>query len=150
MRWKHKEGGKASLENGKNNGHLEPHADSRIHQLTYLRNRGELAEGWYDPETLQKATQNTQAAEVADDNYRPEPSATARREMHGKHKEASPRHDRNTKEDDSDSDDSIGPALPGQEGRSRGRVGPSIPNMQDLELKRGMPMSHFCGYGQTD
>jgi hypothetical protein len=41
--------------------------------------------------------------------------------------------------EDSDSDDSIGPTLPGQEGtRERGgRMGPSIPNMQDLELKRG-------------
>jgi hypothetical protein len=41
--------------------------------------------------------------------------------------------------EESDSDDSIGPTLPGQEGaRGRGgRMGPSIPNMQDLELKRG-------------
>jgi len=37
----------------------------------------------------------------------------------------------------SDSDDSVGPALPGQEGRSkRSKFGPSIPNMQDLELRR--------------
>jgi len=45
---------------------------------------------------------------------------------------------KNTPEDeDSDSDDSIGPALPGQESRSRGqRAGPSLPNLQDLELKR--------------
>lgn len=143
MRLKHKEGGRASSENGKNYGHLVLHADPRIHQLTYLRNRGELAEGWYDPETLQKATQNTQAAEVADDNYRPESRTTARREVGGKHKEASPRYDRNTKQHDSDSDDSIGPSLPGQEGRSKGRMGPSIPNMQDLELKRGIPISYF-------
>jgi hypothetical protein len=41
--------------------------------------------------------------------------------------------------DDSDSDDSIGPALPGQDSRSRSnRMGPSIPSMQDLELKREM------------
>lgn len=41
-------------------------------------------------------------------------------------------------EDGSNSDDSIGPELPGQENRSRGRrTGPSIPNLQDLELKRG-------------
>lgn len=38
----------------------------------------------------------------------------------------------------SDSDESIGPTLPGQDARSRGsRMGPSIPGMQDLELKRG-------------
>jgi hypothetical protein len=42
-------------------------------------------------------------------------------------------------EDDTDTDDSIGPTLPGQENRSKGkRTGPSIPNMQDLELRRGI------------
>jgi hypothetical protein len=51
--------------------------------------------------------------------------------------------------EESDSDDSIGPTLPGQEGaRGRGgRMGPSIPNMQDLELKRGkidsIPLCHL-------
>jgi len=40
--------------------------------------------------------------------------------------------------EESDSDDDIGPTLPGQEGRSRsGRMGPSIPKMEDLELKKG-------------
>jgi len=43
--------------------------------------------------------------------------------------------------DASDSDDSIGPTLPGQESRSSGRMGPSIPSMQDLELKRGISSS---------
>ncbi|CAG8955987.1 hypothetical protein HYFRA_00008843 [Hymenoscyphus fraxineus] len=102
-------------------------------------NRGELAEGWYDPETLQKATRSTQAAEVTDDNHRPEPSTTVSRETDERHRNPPPGHDRNTKDDSgSESDDSIGPALPGQEGRSRGRMGPSIPNIQDLELKREM------------
>lgn len=46
--------------------------------------------------------------------------------------------ERQTEEQDSDSDDSVGPTLPGQESRSRGsRMGPSIPNMQDLEFKKG-------------
>jgi hypothetical protein len=40
--------------------------------------------------------------------------------------------------EEGDSDDSIGPALPGQGGRRIGRMGPSIPSMQDLELRRGM------------
>lgn len=40
--------------------------------------------------------------------------------------------------DESESDDDIGPTLPGQESRSRsGRMGPSIPRMEDLELKNG-------------
>ena len=45
--------------------------------------------------------------------------------------------------DDSDSDDSIGPALPGQEGRGK-RMGPSVPNMQDLELRKGKPNSNLA------
>jgi hypothetical protein len=45
----------------------------------------------------------------------------------------------NVDQDSDGSDDSVGPALPGQESRSRRhRMGPSIPNMQDLELKREM------------
>jgi hypothetical protein len=50
--------------------------------------------------------------------------------------------------EESDSDDSIGPTLPGQEGaRGRGgRMGPSIPNMQDLELKRGKIDSALLRY----
>jgi len=40
----------------------------------------------------------------------------------------------------SDSDDDIGPSLPGQERSRAGRMGPSIPGMQDLELKRGMDL----------
>lgn len=40
--------------------------------------------------------------------------------------------------EESDSDDSFGPTLPGQESRSGERKkGPSIPNVHDLELKRG-------------
>lgn len=40
---------------------------------------------------------------------------------------------------ESESDEEIGPTLPGQEGRSRGgRMGPSIPRMEDLELKKGV------------
>jgi hypothetical protein len=95
------------------------------------RNRGELAEGWYDPYTLQKATQSTSAP-------------TMRRPCDSKldqKVEADDKHLERETEDDgqhSDSDDSIGPSLPGQEGRSRSsRMGPSIPGMQDLELKRG-------------
>jgi hypothetical protein len=44
----------------------------------------------------------------------------------------------------SESDDSVGPTLPGKEGRSRvSRMGPSIPNMEDLELKRGTTSLNF-------
>ncbi len=89
-------------------------------------NRGELSEGWYDPETLAKAVvAEKESGEGERREEKPEPRG-AIREKDGESRQ------------ESDSDKSIGPALPGQEGRSRGRMGPAIPNMQDLELKRGM------------
>jgi hypothetical protein len=94
-----------------------------------LRNRGELSEGWYDPSTLQKAVQSAATYDSDPFEYQ-RPKSPARR---GPEVLA-----RGRVVDESDSDDSIGPTLPGQDGRSRGsRMGPSIPNMQDLELKRG-------------
>lgn len=96
-----------------------------------MRNRGELAEGWYDPATLQKAVQS--ASEPATEQPR-----DTRPEERTRRVERSREADRRDDAQDSDSDDSIGPALPGQDARSRGsRLGPSIPGMQDLELKRG-------------
>jgi hypothetical protein len=94
-----------------------------------VRNRGELAEGWYDPATLQKAVQETQPESRAQSQKSKAPAAPRRE---------SPKQ-QELDNGDSDSDASIGPTLPGMEGRSRGsKMGPSIPNMQDLELKRGM------------
>lgn len=101
--------------------------------LTYVRNRGELSEGWYEPSTLQKAVQSAQdqpepEPESKYEDHKPSVSRPARRE---------PSEERGGG-NESESDDEIGPALPGQESKSRaGRMGPSIPNMQDLELKRG-------------
>lgn len=93
-------------------------------------NRGELAEGWYDPKTLAKAIDSSSSMHESTGREPPKPEQreyTAERDQ------------RDGKEgEDSESDDEIGPALPGQEGRSRGRAGPKIPNMQDLELKREM------------
>lgn len=92
----------------------------------------ELSEGYYDPETLQKAVKSHAEA----DSRRGEddgPKAKAVEKDSG-------RQGQEEVAEESDSDDSIGPTLPGQEGaRGRGgRMGPSIPNMQDLELKREM------------
>jgi hypothetical protein len=95
-----------------------------------LRNRGELSEGWYDPSTFQKAVQSATeppTSRIRDEN----PDLNPR----GSHLEQQ----REVEGDlhHSDSEDSIGPSLPSQEGRSRAsRMGPSIPGMQDLELKR--------------
>lgn len=96
-------------------------------RLTCVRNRGELSEGWYDPETLQKAMQSDAAPDSRPrDDYRPKAADAGNED---------PRETR--RDDESDSDDSIGPTLPGQEGRGS-RMGPSIPNIQDPELKREM------------
>lgn len=90
-------------------------------------NRGELSEGWYDPDTLQKAIKSDAPPSTRPrEEERPKPVDTRNK---GSRQAAS--------NDDSDSDDSIGPALPGQEGRGS-RMGPSIPRMEDLELKREM------------
>ena len=86
-----------------------------------MRNRGELAEGWYDPVTLRKA--GASAASVRQTAPRQQPSGEERQ---------------NDGNDGSD-DDAVGPALPSdytltKEGKNSG---PAIPNLQDLELQRG-------------
>jgi len=98
-----------------------------IFWLTYMRNRGELSEGWYDPSTFEKSLESA-GPPITE---RPaSKSATSIKETQ-----------RHAEQDDEDSDDSIGPALPGQVARFRGnRMGPSIPNMDDLELKRGISL----------
>lgn len=101
---------------------LVPKANLQSARLTYTRNRGELSDGWYDPSTMQKSlaapSQEPTTASSRDNSYT---------------------HTRNARDEASESDDSVGPALPGQERRSKGsRMGPSIPSRQDLELKREM------------
>lgn len=120
-----RDGGRASLENGKDAGRY-------VGVANMWRNRGELAEGWYDPSTLKKAQQSTSTpGDSYTSNAQPKYDTTAPASRNAAANEII--------EGDSDSDDSVGPALPGHESRSRGgRMGPSIPNMQDLELKRGM------------
>ncbi|KAM3065120.1 hypothetical protein ACMFMG_006120 [Clarireedia jacksonii] len=97
-------------------------------------NRGELSEGWYDPSTLRKAQDSARATE--EEHARESNTKLSLEQM-----SESGRVSKNTiareADDGSDSDDSIGPTLPGDAGKGkRSRVGPSIPNLQDLELKR--------------
>lgn len=97
-----------------------------------MRNRGELSEGWYDPATLQKAQQSesTTTDETPQNQFLGKQSPIKTESPSASTGEA--------RGEDNDSDDSVGPRLPGQEGRSRsGKTGPYIPNTQDLELKRG-------------
>ena len=98
----------------------------RYKGLTFVRNRGELAEGWYDPATLQKAQASaTSNAADAESRSRPRDSPSY----------GSPRG-----ADDGSDEDVVGPAMPGGEVRvykGDKRAGPAIPNLQDLELQRG-------------
>ena len=91
-----------------------------------MRNRGELAEGWYDPATLQKA--KASAATHQEEN------------ISRKRKRGSPVYDGTGSQDEASDEDEVGPAPMGRpmQGYNRGaRSGPAIPNMQDLEMRRG-------------
>ncbi|KAL9627999.1 MAG: hypothetical protein Q9164_007422, partial [Protoblastenia rupestris] len=93
--------------------------------LTFVRNRGELAEGWYEPATLQKAK-----ASAASLDYDTRPQKRGRTSSVYSPKEG----DGGTSEEDE-----LGPSLPREPVQSfrRGqRSGPVIPNTQDLEMQR--------------
>ena len=79
------------------------------------RNRGDLAEGWYDPATLAKARRGVD-----------EPTGRS----------TSWRESRDVSDDNEDDDDEYGPTLPGL-ARPGDRSGPTIPSMQDLEMRNG-------------
>lgn len=100
--------------------------------LTFVRNRGELAEGWYDPATLQKALGS------ATRSLSPTPKARRRQES----PVYNSIHQNNDAGVDSSDDDTIGPSLPNDDGRhllqaKPFRSGPTIPGLQDLELRQG-------------
>ncbi|KAI9825617.1 MAG: hypothetical protein M1832_000961 [Thelocarpon impressellum] len=81
-------------------------------------NRGELAEGWYDPATRVKA------GEAAEDvGPRKSPEYVRAEEYAGDEEEGS-------------SDGEVGPALPSAGSPSRRHAGPAIPSLQDLQLQR--------------
>ncbi|PYH43327.1 uncharacterized protein BP01DRAFT_417306 [Aspergillus saccharolyticus JOP 1030-1] len=101
-------------------------------------NHGELAEGWYDPAMLERARANVDAlpspAPRAASNA--QAAASARRNQSDTH----PRHDRDITaqeeqddDDDDNEDDDYGPTLPQPD---KSLSGPTIPTIQDLELKR--------------
>ncbi|RAL58594.1 hypothetical protein DID88_003954 [Monilinia fructigena] len=101
-------------------------------------NRGELSEGWYDPSTLRKAQESAKEyeEEIAreSNSVQPREHAPSCEQRETEYDEPS-----RVEDDGDDSDDSMGPALPGQINKAtRNRPGPSIPNMEDLGLKREM------------
>jgi hypothetical protein len=74
------------------------------------RNQGELAEGWYDPETKRKA------------------------DMRAREEERAERGGHNNDEDS----DEVGPEIPDRD-LARGEIaGPAMPKTQDLEYRRGV------------
>ncbi|KAJ6115762.1 hypothetical protein N7523_006179 [Penicillium sp. IBT 18751x] len=99
-------------------------------------NRGELAEGWYEPATLQKARQNA-AEQPHLDRKRASPDYAHFEQSQGGDMEDPPREDHEDDEDDED----YGPKLPHPDSiRATARSGPAMPNMQDLELRRESAM----------
>ncbi|KAL2810681.1 peroxisomal membrane anchor protein conserved region-domain-containing protein [Aspergillus granulosus] len=92
-------------------------------------NRGELAEGWYDPSTLEKAQKNVAAVGLRDSPVYERPARETERERSSAHDDG----DR----DDDDDDDEYGP-MPDYGSVPRGgpAAGPTIPTMQDLEFRK--------------
>lgn len=81
-------------------------------------NRGELAEGWYDPDMFSRVASREPAPRVRS----PEPTAQDVYEQ---------------KEQVNDSDNEYGPVLPDSAGPGR-RAGPGIPSLQDLSVRDEM------------
>ena len=94
-----------------------------------MRNRGELAEGWYDPATLR----NAQAS--IDKASRVVETGSARRK--------SPDYEVCVQgESEGSEEDMLGPRIPQMSGEMpTKKSGPSIPSRQDLDLQRGTLMA---------
>jgi hypothetical protein len=113
---------------------------NKTRSLRLTRNRGELAEGWYDPSTLQKAiASSSESKQISRDRTSKEQGSRLNKDI-----EIPGRDSKSDSDSGNESDDSVGPTLPGKEGRSRfRRMGPGIPKADDLELKRGATPSNF-------
>lgn len=104
----------------------------------WVRNRGELAEGWYRPQMFAKAELFVAGGPPTD--------SLATRES------SSIRSSRKLQGEDSD-EDVLGPALPAKTdimAKGNKCSGPTIPNLQDLELRRGKPDVHQCSRQEAD
>ncbi|TEA20294.1 Uncharacterized protein C8034_v000189 [Colletotrichum sidae] len=85
-------------------------------------NRGDLSRGWYDPEMFMKAK------ERAPEDWTPEEST---REETGDDRRLI-----KDETDEEDDDDDLGPRLPPTNRNGGYRAGPSVPNMEELSLRR--------------
>jgi hypothetical protein len=94
------------------------------------RNDGKLAEGWYDPQTLEKAIASSNTTLSA--NSKPTSNTRSGRSA------GEPRYAGQNEEPD-DNDDEFGPTLPQHElskTTNWSKPGPSIPKLQDLQHAR--------------
>ncbi|TQB70673.1 hypothetical protein MPDQ_008209 [Monascus purpureus] len=117
-------------------------------------NRGELAEGWYDPETLRKARKSAKEGEsyFAGPSRRSSPDYEHGREEEdegeGSRVDRVSRHpeedrlrraDREDRNEEEDEEEDYGPVLPETQGQQlKHSSGPTIPKLQDLELRKEM------------
>lgn len=85
-------------------------------------NRGELAEGWYDPDMKRRAEER--------ESMRPPAKIDT---LQNKLSDASPRQIVEDAGEDEDEDDGFGPSLPSTGDR---RVGPVVPSLQDLQYRQ--------------
>ena len=90
-------------------------------------NRGELAEGWYDPATKRRADEAAVSSRVEGERSLPGRRSPSQRELRES------RNGRDHELQDESDDDEFGPSLPTQAHQTT-RAGPSIPNAQDLSL----------------
>ncbi|KAH8176792.1 hypothetical protein LIA77_01874 [Sarocladium implicatum] len=97
-------------------------------------NRGELAEGWYDPETYARTKARAEEMGLERRDVMPDESDD---EQPGAHRRPDSEQERERQldpaDDDDDDDDDYGPTLPGT---GAGKLsGPGIPSRQDLLLR---------------
>ncbi|KAK2056205.1 hypothetical protein LY76DRAFT_162733 [Colletotrichum caudatum] len=109
-------------------------------------NRGELSQGWYDPEMFVAAKERAVEEgidEPREEVRRDDVDAVVKEERRGGWRgegdeEGEEDDDEDNDDDDDDDDDDLGPRLPptAREGGGGQRSGPGIPSMADLSLHR--------------
>lgn len=121
----------------------EKNRKGKKENLTYqIRNRGELAEGWYDPAMLDRARKSAEENPPPLSSSRP-PAASRNSPDYSRGVseggQADPPREGDHDEGGDDDDEDYGPSLPRFDPRARGgpSSGPTIPTMQDLDLRKG-------------
>ncbi|KAK1728447.1 hypothetical protein CaCOL14_012821 [Colletotrichum acutatum] len=107
-------------------------------------NRGELSQGWYDPEMFVSAKERALEVGIeglpsrgSDGRGREEVVERSEERDYGRERtDDEDDGDRNDADADDDDDDDLGPRLPPTSRGTGQRSGPGIPNMADLSLQR--------------